>query len=331
MEFLSQLQVLLHELIDDPQMAQISFMVLLGLAAFTLMVAGLLVYLGLSNPIRRRVQELEPQAVGGGAPGAGGGAGGKPTGTVLRLAGTMGNRLMPAEKEVRTRIHNQLRHAGIYAPGALNTFYGAKLGLTLLLPTLALLVVQLIRVPFATAMLVALAAGMVGYLLPTYWLNRAIKRRTTSLRRGLPDTLDLLVVCTEAGLGLSAAIQRVAQDLEISQPDLSGELKMYGMQTRAGMETRAALRDLEERSGVEEIRGLVTSLIQSMRFGTSIATTLRIYAAELRDKRTQEAEERAAKVSTKMIFPLVFCILPSFFVVAIGPPLLGAMEAMAGK
>ncbi len=331
MEFLSQLQVLLHELIDDPQMAQISFMVLLGLAAFTLMVAGLLVYLGLSNPIRRRVQELEPQAVGGGAPGAGSVEGGKPTGTVLRLAGTMGNRLMPAEKEVRTRIHNQLRHAGIYAPGALNTFYGAKLGLTLLLPTLALLVVQLIRVPFATAMLVALAAGMVGYLLPTYWLNRAIKRRTTSLRRGLPDTLDLLVVCTEAGLGLSAAIQRVAQDLEISQPDLSGELKMYGMQTRAGMETRAALRDLEERSGVEEIRGLVTSLIQSMRFGTSVATTLRIYAAELRDKRTQEAEERAAKVSTKMIFPLVFCILPSFFVVAIGPPLLGAMEAMAGK
>lgn len=331
MEFLSQLQVLLHELIDDPQMAQISFMVLLGLAAFTLMVAGLLVYLGLSNPIRRRVQELEPQAVGQGAPGAGNVEGGKPTGAVLRLAGTMGNRLMPAEKEVRTRIYNQLRHAGIYAPGALNTFYGAKLGLTLLLPTLALLVVQLIRVPFVTAMLVALAAGMVGYLLPTYWLNRAIKGRTTSLRRGLPDTLDLLVVCTEAGLGLSAAIQRVAQDLEISQPDLSEELKMYGMQTRAGMDARTALRDLEERSGVEEIRGLVTSLIQSMRFGTSIATTLRIYAAELRDKRTQEAEERAAKVSTKMIFPLVFCILPSFFVVAIGPPLLGAMEAMAGK
>ncbi len=331
MEFLSQLQIMLNELIKDPQAAQLSFMVLLGVAAFVLMLALILVYLGLSDPIRRRVQELEPQTASGLVSADGKGDSGKATSTVLNLAGTMGHRLMPADKEVRNRTRNQLRHAGIYAPGALKTFYGAKLGLTLLLPTLAMSVAQLIGLPFATIVLVALSAGMAGYLLPTYWLNRAIGQRSTSLRRGLPDTLDLLVVCTEAGLGLSASIQRVAHDLEISQPDLSEELKMFGMQTRAGMDARSALRDLEDRTGVEEIRGLVTSLIQSMRFGTSIAATLRIYAAELRDRRTQEAEERAAKVSTKMLFPMVFCILPSFFVVALGPPLLGAMEAMAGK
>ncbi|WP_166264810.1 type II secretion system F family protein [Marinobacter caseinilyticus] len=331
MDILSQLQVLLHDLIADPQLAQLSFIVMLGVAVFALMLAGLLIYLGLSNPVRRRIQGLEPKIVAAGASGGADSLPEKSGSSLLRLAEPMGARLMPTDKEVKNRAFKQLRHAGIYAPGALNTFYGAKLGLTLLLPTLALLACSLFGVTFSTTLLLGLSGAMAGYLLPTYWLNRAIKRRATSLRRGLPDTLDLLVVCTEAGLGLSAAIQRVARDLEISQPDLSEELKMFGMQTRAGMDTRTALRDLEDRSGVEDIRGLVTSLIQSMRFGTSIAGTLRIYAAELRDKRTQEAEEKAAKVSTKMLFPLVFCVLPSFFVVALGPPLLGAMEAMAGK
>ncbi len=330
MEFLSQLQIMMNGLIADPKLAQLSFMVMLGVAAFTLLMAGLLVYLGLSNPVRRRLQELEPQAAAAVSASGAGTEAGKGSG-LRRLADPMGARLMPTDKEAKNKAFNRLRHAGIYAPGALNTFYGTKLGLTLLLPTVVLMAGSLFGVPFNSTLLAALGAGLAGYLLPTYWLERAIKRRAISLRRGLPDTLDLLVVCTEAGLGLAAAIQRVARDLEISQPDLSEELKLFGMQTRAGMDTRAALRDLEERSGVEEIRGLVTSLIQSMRFGTSIAASLRIYASELRDKRTQEAEEKAAKVSTKMLFPLVFCVLPSFLLVAIGPPLLGAMEAMAGR
>lgn len=331
MEYLSQLQAVLQRLIADPEMAQLSFVALMGLAVFALLVAGLLVYLGLSNPLRRRIQSLEPRVAGAGPDGSGAPEPEKPAAGLLRMAAPMGARLMPTDEAAKSKAANRLRHAGVRSPGALNTFYGVKLGLTLLLPIVALLVGPLFRLPLGTTMLLALSAGMAGYLLPTYWLEKAIKRRTTSLRRGLPDTLDLLVVCTEAGLGLSAAIQRVARDLEVSQPDLSDELKMFGMQTRAGMDTRTALRDLEERSGVEDIRGFVTSLIQSMRFGTSIAATLRIYASELRDKRTQEAEEKAAKVSTKMLFPLVFCVLPSFFVVALGPPLLGAMEAMAGK
>lgn len=343
MELLSQLQAMLNEIIADPQMAQLSFVILMGLAVFALMVAGLLVYLGLSNPVRRRIQKLEPLVVGARPGGSDSRAPGNSHGnsynktygsvfkTLLELVTPMGRRLMPSDEAERSRVSSRLRHAGIRSPGALSTFYGVKLALTLLLPTLTLLASSLLRLSPDATLLLAISAGLAGFVLPTLWLGRAVRWRTTNLRRGLPDTLDLLVVCTEAGLGLSAAIQRVGRDLEISQPDLCDELKMFGMQTRAGMDTRSALKDLEDRSGIEDIRGLVTSLIQSMRFGTSIASTLRIYASELRDKRTQEAEEKAAKVSTKMLFPLVFCVLPSFFVVALGPPLLGAFEAMAGS
>lgn len=331
MDLLAQLQAMLNEVIADPQLAQLSFVILLGLAVFALMVAVMLVYLGVSNPIRRRVQELEPRAAAAQAGGSEQRPGGKAGNSVLKAVTPMGKRLMPSDAAERSRVESRLRHAGIRTPGALSTFYGVKLALTLFLPTVSLLVSSMLRVSPDATLLLAVSAGLAGYVGPTLWLDRAVKRRTTSLRRGLPDTLDLMVVCTEAGLGLSAAIQRVARDLEISQPILCEELRLFGMQTRAGMDTRSALKDLEERSGVEDIRGLVTSLIQSMRFGTSIASTLRIYASELRDKRMQEAEEKAAKVSTKMLFPLVFCVLPSFFVVALGPPLLGAMEALAGR
>lgn len=333
MELLSQLQALLNELIADPQTAQFAFMGMLALAVFALLVAGLLVYLGISNPVRKRLQELDPYTAAAGyvSGGSSGPQANPAIGRLLDSVSPVGARFLPSDEITKTRASQRLRHAGIRSPGALSTFYGVKLALSLLLPTLVLIITLGLRLELNTTFLLTAAAAMAGYLLPTWWLNRAVKKRTICLRRGLPDTLDLLVVCTEAGLGLSAAIQRVARDLEVSQPELAEELNLFGMQTRAGMATRAALKDLEDRSGVEDIRGLVTSLIQSMRFGTSIAATLRIYASDLRDKRTQEAEEKAAKVSTKMLFPLVFCVLPSFFVVALGPPLLGAMEAMAGK
>ena len=193
-----------------------------------------------------------------------------------------------------------------------------------------LVAVPLFRLDTSVAILCAISVAVGGYLLPNLWLQRAINQRQRVLRKGLADALDLLVVCSEAGLGLGQGIQRVAEDLQVGHPELSDELLLFNMQTRAGMDSREALRDLEVRTGVEDIRGLVTTLLQSMRFGTSIAATLRIFAAELRDKRTQRAEEEAAKVSTKMLFPLIFCILPSFLLVVLGPPLLGAIAALSG-
>lgn len=312
----------LSGLLDDPQAVRMGFAAMMGLAIFALLIAVMLVVMGVSDPLRRRLRGLEAGAAGSGAGEAGLG----------QWLGPMGERLVPTEEEARSRIARDLRRAGKRSPGAVNIFFGIRLLLTVVPPLLLLiLVVPFVRLDPAISIMLVVSAAIAGYLLPRFWLERTIKRRGLLLRRGLPDALDLLVVCSEAGLGLGAAIQRVARDLEVSHPELADELHLFGLQTRAGMDNKAALRDLEERTGVDDIRGLVTTLLQSMRFGTSIAMTLRIYAVELRDKRTQEAEEKAAKVSTKMLFPLIFCVFPSFFVVALGPPLLGAMAALAGR
>ena len=153
-----------------------------------------------------------------------------------------------------------------------------------------------------------------------------IERRKRRLYNGFPDALDLLVVCTEAGYGLKPALQRVADELVIGHPELSEELALVNSEMRAGVDRVDALRNLADRTGLEEIAGLVALLSQSLRFGTSIAESLRIYSEEFRDKRMQRAEEEAGKVSTKMVFPLVLCMFPAFFVVAIGPAIVGLLD-----
>ncbi|MFO7704355.1 MAG: type II secretion system F family protein [Halopseudomonas sp.] len=313
----------LSDLQNNAEAIQLLFAGLLGLAIFALLIAVMFVVMGLSDPLRRRLRSLEASG-GSGATNAQSG--------LWEWLGPMGERLVPSEEEAHSRIAQELRRAGKRSPGAINLFFGLRLLLLVVPPILVLiLVVPFVRLDPLVSVLLVVCSAVMGYLLPRYWLERTIKRRIRLLRRGLPDALDLLVVCSEAGLGLAAAIQRVARDLEISHPELADELHMFGLQSRAGIDSKAALRDLEERTGVDDIRGLVTTLLQSMRFGTSIAMTLRLYAVELRDKRTQEAEEKAAKVSTKKLFPLIFCVFPSFFVVALGPPLLGAMAALGGR
>ncbi|MDI5987051.1 type II secretion system F family protein [Halomonas sp. M4R5S39] len=311
----------LGELLGDPQAIQLGFAAMMGLAIFALLIAVMLVVMGVSDPLRRRLRGLEASATGNGAAGDSG---------LGQWLGPMGERLVPTEEEARSRIARDMRRAGKRSSAAVNIFFGIRLLLTVVPPLLLLiLVVPFVRLDPVISILLVVSAALAGYLLPRFWLERTIKRRTKMVSRGLPDALDLLVVCSEAGLGLGAAIQRVARDLEISHPELAEELHLFGLQTQAGMDNKAALRDLEERTGVDDIRGLVTTLLQSMRFGTSIALTLRLFAVELRDKRTQQAEERAAKVSTKMLFPLIFCILPSFFLVTLGPPILGVIDAFS--
>jgi len=146
------------------------------------------------------------------------------------------------------------------------------------------------------------------------------------LRTAFPDALDLLVVCVESGLGLAPALQRVADELMVSHPELGTELASVNAEMRAGVERTQALKNLSARTGLEDIRGLVALLVQTMRFGTSVADALRVYSEEFRDKRMQAAEEQAAKIGTKLIFPLVFCLFPSFFLVAIGPAVLRLIE-----
>jgi tight adherence protein C len=168
--------------------------------------------------------------------------------------------------------------------------------------------------------------GMIG---PNIVLQRMVENRMRALSNGFPDALDLLVVCVESGLGLAAAIQRVAEELEVSQPELAFELSMVNAEIRVGMPRERALKNLAERTGLEDIRGLVALLVQTMRFGTGVADALRVYSEEFRDKRTQRAEEQAAKMGTMLVFPLVLFMFPIFFIVAIGPAVLRIIDAFS--
>jgi tight adherence protein C len=162
------------------------------------------------------------------------------------------------------------------------------------------------------------------------FVERRIANRQRQIMRGIPDALDLLVTCTEAGLGLNQALQRVADEIRVGYPELSNELDVVNAEIGAGVDRGQALAGLHARTGLKEIRGLVSMFNQTMRFGTSIADALRTYAEEFRDRRTQAAEEKAAKLGTKMIFPLVLCFFPAFFVVAIGPAGIKIIRAFSG-
>ncbi len=228
--------------------------------------------------------------------------------------------VLPKRAGERSKVEQRLTYAGYRSATALRTFYGAK-ALLITVPPLAVLLAWPLFPKVSPDQLIfcALAASVAGSLLPSMWLDRRVLKRQRALRAGFPDALDLLVVCVEAGLGLAPALQRVAEELTVSHPQLGAEIALVNAEMRAGVERAQALKNLAERTGLADIRGLVTLMVQTLRFGTSIADALRIYAEEFRDKRVQAAEEQAAKIGTKMIFPLALCLFPSFFLVAVGP------------
>lgn len=167
--------------------------------------------------------------------------------------------------------------------------------------------------------LFALAGAVIGWILPLYYLQRRTRVRQTTIRRSLPDALDLMVVCVEAGVSLDAAILRVARDMQLAHPELARELLIVNRRQNAGVTREEALRGMWHRTGVEEIRSLISSMIQSEKWGTSIATILRVSAETLRRKRRQIAEKKAATAPLKMLFPLMLFILPALFIVILGP------------
>lgn len=228
--------------------------------------------------------------------------------------------VLPKRQGERSKTEQRLTYAGYRSATALRTFYGAKALLITAPPFAALLAWPLFpKVSTDHLIFFALAASVAASLLPSMWLDRRVLKRQRALRAGFPDALDLLVVCVEAGLGLAPALQRVADEVTVSHPELGSEIALVNAEMRAGVDRAQALRNLAERTGLADIRGLVTLMVQTLRFGTSIADALRVYAEEFRDKRMQAAEEQAAKIGTKMIFPLAFCLFPSFFLVAVGP------------
>jgi tight adherence protein C len=232
------------------------------------------------------------------------------------LAGVMKRLGEKAPRSARELGPLRLRlvQAGFRRDDALTIFFGIRVAL-------ALSLFLLLSTPILVRpnLLLALTGVFAGYLLPGIALARMVKRRQHKIRLALADALDLLVVSVEAGLGLDQALLRVAAELEFAYPELAGELKLINLELRAGKPRAEALRNLADRTGVDDLSALVTMLIQTDKFGTSVAQSLRVYSDTLRTKRRQRAEEAAAKTGVKMVFPLVFCIFPAIWVVTIGP------------
>lgn len=229
---------------------------------------------------------------------------------VLRRVGTKAMRSPSEMGKVRLR----LVQAGYRNEEALPIFYGIRIA-----------VAMLAFVLFATPLLVrpnvmfGLGGSLLGYVVPGMVLARMASRRQRRIQLALADALDLLVVSVEAGLGLDQAILRVGQELATAYPDLADELRLVNLELRAGKGRAEALRNLADRTGLEDVSSLVTVLVQTDKFGTSVAQSLRVHSDVLRTKRRQRAEEAAAKTGVKMVFPLVFCIFPAIWVVTIGP------------
>jgi tight adherence protein C len=298
--------------------ARLVLVVLIAIAAF-LFARGLISIVGwAADPARRRLEALSSADAHGGRAWAA---------TIAAAVQPFARYVMPRSSKERGTMRDKFGKAGFQSPNAMAVFYSAKTLLSLLfLITWMFASHELPRLNSQEVMFLAALTAFIGLMIPNFILNRLVERRQRALRNAFPDALDLLVVCVESGLGLAAGLQRVALELHVSYPELAGELDRVNAEMQAGMERELALRNLASRTGLEDIRSLVGLLIQTLRFGTSIADTLRVYSEEFRDKRLQLAEELAAKLGTKMIFPMVLCFFPSFFLVAVGPAIIRLVQ-----
>jgi tight adherence protein C len=227
----------------------------------------------------------------------------------------------PSNVEEMRATRRLLITAG-YRSGKAPVFYtGAKLLLAVLVvAVVAMIPVKALGFPTATNLILYyLLAATCGYYGPAFWLRRAIAHRQDALQRAIPDALDLMVVCVEAGLGLDQAIARVGEDVKQAHPVLGDELNILALELRTGVQRQEALRNLAHRTDLEQVKNLVALLVQTDRFGTSIGQALRVHADSMRTTRRLKAEELAAKLPVKLLLPLIFFIFPSMFVVTIGP------------
>ncbi len=227
-------------------------------------------------------------------------------------------KILPRSQQEISVVQQRLVRAGLRSDNAVQMFYGAKV----ITPIALVLIAWLTGLYHFAPLFVFLVAGGIGFLGPDFWLGRKIAARQKEIRKGLPDVLDLLVICVEAGLSLDQATARTAQELVKAQPALSDELGIVALEQRAGRARSDAWKHFAERTDVDVVRNLVSMLVQAEQFGTSIGKTLRVHSDTLRTKRIQEIEEKAAKLSVKLLFPLVLFIFPSLFLVVLGPAVL---------
>ncbi len=232
----------------------------------------------------------------------------------------------------QSRVQELLVHAGIREKGAVEVFLGAKFALALALPA-ATAAFFLWRsnatgadVDYRRLFMFGVGALCLGMMAPIMWLRGKARRRVERIRLSLPDALDLLIVCIESGLGLDAALLRISREMAEVAPEFSEELVLLNLEISAGKPREECLRNLALRSGCDEVESLTARINQASKYGTNLGTSLRIHSESLRQKRRQEAEERAAKTSVKLLFPLVFFIFPAIFVVILGPAVANLWE-----
>lgn len=239
-----------------------------------------------------------------------------------RITAPFGKLSAPMEGWEHSGIRARFMNAGFRSPSAPMLFFGLKTLLCLGLPVLTYLYIAVFTdgsLGWNTRLLLLLIAAALGYYLPNAILSRMVVARQREVFENFPDALDLMTVCVESGLGVEAALNRVADDIHHKSEVLSEELRLVGLELRAGSDRERALRNLAARTGLEEVNTWVAMLVQADRFGTSIADALRVHADMLRTKRRQRAEELASKIALKLLFPLIFCIFPALMLVLIGP------------
>jgi tight adherence protein C len=293
---------------------QILFLALLFVAVFGLVFFALSQFL--ANPVRDRLEvigggrELRPE---------------RPPSQwvqrIVKLTGPLARLSVPEEGWESSSVRTHFMNAGFRNPSAPIIYFSAKTALALLFPALLYLYVSTTgsKLQGNTLLAVLLVVAAIGDYLPNIILRRMVFVRQREIFETFPDALDLMTICVEAGLAMDAAIARVADEIKLNSPTLSEELHLVTLELRAGASKEKALRNLALRTGVEDVDILVAMLIQAERFGTSIGASLRVHADGLRTKRRQRAEEAAAKIALKLLFPLIFCIFPSLLLVLLGP------------
>ena len=244
-----------------------------------------------------------------------------------RLASPLSRLLPPSAAEAR-KLEKQLMQAGFRSPGAAMVYRAVQLAVMAGLPAVVALACAVLARPISGALLWIMSAFVVGFFLPRYALNRMIRSRQQLVRWGLADALDLMVISIEAGLGLNAAMMKVSSELKEVHPDISDEFELANLEIRVGRERDEALRNLADRTGVDDLRSLVAMLIQTDRFGTSIAKAIRAFSDSLRTKRRQRAEQAAQRAAVKLLFPLACFLFPTLFIAILGPAALQLIDTL---
>lgn len=294
---------------------------LLGLASAFALVASLLLW-SRQEAVRRRVLELASAA-------------GLDTGDIRRRPGPLSRllafaaTLTPSALKGR-ELKDQLAGAGVYGVDSVRDFLGSKMLLATVGAAVGYSSSTLLHLPPSQRSMLILAGAFGGFLLPSMWMSVRASKRREQIRIALPDALDLLVVCVEAGLGLNSALVRVGREIQWSCPPLSDELRVVNQEILAGAPRAQALRNLSRRVPLPDVQSLVAMFIQTDRLGTSIGRSLRVHADALRRKRRQRAEENARKAAIKLVFPLVFCIFPELLVVILGPAGIHLINTLRG-